>query len=311
MRKRGSLRAAMCGAAVFLACGAAAMAQPASAPDVVKLWPGQPPGTETWTGAEIDRPPATPGGPAPMMITNVTVPTLTIYRPAAGRATGAAVIVCPGGGFQALAFSHEGAMVGEWLAERGVTAFVLKYRVRMTPGFRLVPDARHHVAAFDAASATLEPGRKIAVADGIEAVRYVRAHAAQYGVKPDRVGFMGFSAGGMTTMGVVMDSAPADRPDFAAPIYGAMEADKAPPAGGPPLFVAAAQDDPTVPVQKSVEIFTRWTAADLPAELHVYETGGHGFGMLKRHKGTDEWTEPFDAWLRLHGWSVAAASAKP
>jgi acetyl esterase/lipase len=302
-------RSALGGAAALFLFATAGMAAPT--PEVVKLWPGQPPGTESWTGAEIDRPAAAPGGPPPAMITNVTIPTLTVYRPAAGRSTGAAVIVAPGGGFQALAFNHEGAMVGEWLAERGITAFVLKYRVRMTPGFKLVPDARHHVEDFDAAANQLEAGRRIAVADGVEAVRYVRAHAAQYGVRPDRVGFMGFSAGGMTTMGVVMDSAPADRPDFAAPIYGTMEEDKAPPKGGPPLFIVAAQDDPTVPVQESVAIFSRWTAADLPAELHIYETGGHGFGMQRRRKRTDEWTEPFDAWLRSHGWSVVAAPSQP
>lgn len=309
MRKRTALHTAFLGAAAILASATAAFAAPA--PEVIKLWPGQPPGTETWTGAEIDRPAATRGGPWPKMVTNVTVPTLTVFRPEPGRATGAAIIVCPGGGFQVLAFDHEGAMVGQWLADRGVTAFVLKYRVRMTPAFRLVPDARHHQAEFDAASRQLEPGRRIAVADGIEAIHFVRANAAKYGVVPDRVGVIGFSAGGMTTMGVVMDSSPADRPNFAAPIYGAMEADKAPPKDGPPLFIVAAQDDTTVPVQKSVEIFSSWTAADLPAELHLYETGGHGFGMLKHHKASDEWPTAFDAWLRGHGWSVAPPSRQP
>lgn len=293
--------AALLGAGMA-AGGVQAQQAPAPKPEVVRIWPGPAPGTEDRTGAEVQMTVPFPGSPAPLpTVLNVTVPTLTVFRPAPGKATGAAVIVCPGGGFQGLAIGHEGMDVAKWLADRGITAFVLKYRVQLTKGFRLPADPRHHPEQFDALARTLEPSRKIAVADGIQAVRFLRANAARFGIAPDRIGIMGFSAGAMTTMGVVMDSAPSERPDFAAPIYGSME-DKAPPKNGPPLFIVAAQDDPTVPVSKSVAIFSSWTAADLPAELHLYETGGHGFGMLKRGKTADNWPEPFEAWLTAHGW---------
>ncbi|CAN7636104.1 alpha/beta hydrolase [Phenylobacterium sp. LjRoot225] len=245
----------------------------------MKIWPGPPPGTEL----------------------NLTTPTLTIFRPRPGQANGKAVIVCPGGAFQALAFSLEGTDVAKWLADRGVTAFVLKYWVRRQSGFRLPTDLRNHPEQFDDMARLIEPGRGIAVADAIQAIRFVRANAAQYGIAPDRVGLMGFSAGAMTTMGVVMDAPRADRPNFGAPIYGAME-DKVPPKGGPPLFIVAAQDDATIPVGKRVEIFSRWTAAELPAELHIYDDVGHGSGTLARGKPVDNWPVAFDAWLRSHGW---------
>lgn len=307
MRRSGSIAAACAVSFLFAGAFGSARAQAPPAPEVVRIWPGPAPGTEGWKVVEEARPAPVPGGPPPGYVTNVTVPTLTVFRPAPGKATGAAVIVCPGGAFQGLAFNHEGVMVAQWLAERGVTAFVLKYRVKPTPGFKLPKDIRADPEAFREGERMLAPGWRIAVADGQQAMRFVRANAAKYHVAPDKIGFMGFSAGAMTTMGVVTDSAPADRPNFAAPIYGAKEPDTSPPKDGPPLFIAAAQDDPTVPVGKSVEIFSDWTAAHLPAELHIYETGGHGFGMRTTHRNADAWPIAFEAWLRSHGWITAAA----
>ena len=266
-------------------------------------WDGRP------SGAEVHMNVPFPGSPSPLpVVLNVTVPTLTVFRPAAGKATGAAVIVCPGGGFQGLAIGHEGAYVAKWLADRGVTAFVLKYRVRVESGFRLPTDVRRHPEQFGDQERFMDPARKLAVADGIQAIRYLRANAGVYGIAPDRIGIMGFSAGALTTMGVIMDTAPADRPNFGAPIYGSME-DKAPPKDGPPLFIAAAQDDPTVPPAKSLAVFSAWTAAGLPAELHIFETGGHGFGLLKQGKATDNWPIVFEAWLKAHHWATSADAA--
>jgi acetyl esterase/lipase len=276
-------------------------AVPTAAPEVVQIWPGAAPGTEDWTGPEVQTPLPLPFTQPLYTLTNVTTPTLTVYRPEAGSANGTAIIVCPGGGFQNLAITHEGLLVAQWLAERGITAFVLKYRVRPSPGFRIPPDIRHHPERFADFARSMEGGRKIAVADGIQAVRYLRANAAKFGIAPDRIGIMGFSAGAMTTMGVVMDSMPSDRPNFGAPIYGAMEK-MDPPKDGPPLFIAATQDDPAVPVTESVAIFSSWTAADLRAEMHLYERGGHGFGMVPRHQTVDNWTGAFEAWLKAHGW---------
>jgi acetyl esterase/lipase len=147
------------------------------------------------------------------------------------------------------------------------------------------------------------------MADGLQALRYVRANAAKYNIDPNKVGFMGFSAGAMTTMRVVLNGAAGERPNLAAPIYGALQPGKSPPADGPPLFIAAAQDDPQVPVRKSAEIFSAWKGAGLPAELHIYESGGHGFGMLTRNKASDSWPVAFETWLRGHGWITASPTA--
>jgi len=280
---------------------ARAEADAASTPEQVQIWPGAAPGTEDWTGPEVESPLPLPYVQPLHTVTNITTPTLTVFRPAPGNANGTAVIVCPGGGFQILAITHEGLLVAQWLADRGIMAFVLKYRVRPSPGFRTPPDIRHHPERFADFAHTMEAGRQIAVADGIQAMRYLRANAAKFGIAPDRIGIMGFSAGAMTTMGVVMDSEPADRPNFAAPIYGAMEKID-PPKNGPPLFIAATQDDPAVPVTESVAIFLSWTAADLGAEMHLYERGGHGFGMVPRHQTVDNWSSAFEAWLKAHNW---------
>lgn len=300
--------AAFLGIAVLLTVATARGAADSFAPEILPIWPGAAPGTEDWTGPEVVTPLPLPYSEPLHTVTNIITPTLTVFRPAAGTANGTAVIVCPGGGFQNLAIDHEGLLVAKWLADRGVTAFVLKYRVRTSPGFRIPADIRHHPERFADFAHSMEAGRQIAVADGIQAVHYLRANAAKFAIATDRIGIMGFSAGGMTTMGAVMDSEPADRPNFAAPIYGAMEkAD--PPKNGPPLFIAATQDDPAVPVTESVAIFLSWTAADLRAELHLYERGGHGFGMVPRHQTVDNWTGAFEAWLRAHNW--IAGSGKP
>jgi acetyl esterase/lipase len=274
-------------------------------PEVVHIWPGAAPGTEDWTGDEKDT--FGPGNPFPVLITNVTVPTLTVFRADPAKASGAAMIVAPGGGFQALAFNSEGIMVARWLAERGVTAFVLKYRVRFNPDSEKQDSANRE--DFEKRNKAHEASAQIAAADGLQALRYVRANAAKYNINPDKVGLMGFSAGAMTTMRVVLNSSPEQRPNIAASIYGAKPADKAPPKDAPPVFIAAAQDDPQVPVHKSVEIFSAWNDAHVPTEMHLYQNGGHGFGMEKRNKASDTWPVAFEVWLRGNGWITTAALA--
>jgi acetyl esterase/lipase len=273
---------------------------PARAAEELPLWPGAAPGTEDWSGAETVQTLKLPGGPI-RMIGNVTAPTLTVYRPRPELANGTAVIVVPGGGFVSLAIDHEGIMVAEWLAERGVTAFVLKYRVKPNPNFRIPGNLRRNPELFAKFKATFSAGIPIAVADATQALRYVRGNAGHFGIAPDRIGMIGFSAGAITTMGAVLNPDPADRPSFAAPIYGAMD-DKAPPGDAPPLFIAVTEDDPAVPATESIAIFNRWNAALLPAELHVYEKGGHGFGMTPKNLPVDGWTAAFEAWMRSHGW---------
>jgi acetyl esterase/lipase len=263
-----------------------AIEQPAGA-EIVKLWPGEAPGTPAdWTEPEfVGR----------ESITNVTVPTLTVIRPKQDRPNGTAMVVAPGGSFTGLAWNLEGVEIAQWLADRGITAFILKYRVRR--GQTLANQAPSAPAVDP--MGLFKPGMDLAMADGMQAVRLIRQNAARYGIRPDRIGFIGFSAGAMTAMNVILKGDAACRPDFAAPIYGAMPP-VAPPANAPPLFVVVAKDD-KVMFERSMEIFNTWAAAGLSAELHVYEKGGHGFGMRKKNLPVDNWPQAFEAWLAEHG----------
>lgn len=263
---------------------------------VIPLWNGPAPGTSAWTGAEVDKVIDHPVGKIRIK-TNITVPTLTVVRPAPGKANGTAMIVVPGGAFQALAWDMEGTEVARWLADQGITAFVLKYRVRpqeMDSKDPLPSDVPGMMRA-------LAPRRAIAIADAEQAVRLVRGGAAKFGIDAQKIGMMGFSAGAITTIGVVLEGERAVRPDFVASIYGgAMVPSPKLPGDAPPLFIAVAQDD-TLAGQASVELFSLWTAAKLPAELHEYEKGGHGFGMRKHNLPVDAWPAAFAAWLRSRG----------
>jgi acetyl esterase/lipase len=277
---------------------------------VVNVWPGIAPGTADWTKSEKADDVQLPGaGRVVHVINSVTAPTLTVVRPAPGRATGAGMLVLPGGAFGALAWDLEGTEVARWLVDRGITAFVLKYRV-YEPDPAMLPDIQKALSnpsarvRFDEFLRVLEPRRRIATDDALQAVRLVRSRAAEFGVVPNRIGMMGFSAGAITAMSAVAEGDAASRPDFAAPIYGAMLSDKAP-KDGPPLFIAAATDDDTVPVDRSLAIYGAWLDAARPAELHIYETGGHGFGLGKPRTASATWTDAFEAWLSLHGLSSA------
>lgn len=290
----------------MLACalplGAAAHAAPAKATssavaaEVVPLWSRTP--TDTYlSGPEVRGSSKAPTGSAIATIANVTQPTLTVVRPAPGKANGTAMVIAPGGAFMALAWDLEGEEVARWLAARGVTAFILKYRVGPPPRKAGEPWPSD-VAAF---LRMLEPNRKLAVADGSQAIRYVRENAARYSIRPDRIGMMGFSAGAMTTMGVVLEGGPAARPDFVVPIYGMLASSAPVPVDAPPAFVVIAADDTTVPPAGSIEIFTRWLAAKRPAELHVYQKGQHGFGMRPQGNTIDHWPAALEAWMKLQG----------
>lgn len=229
------------------------------------------------------------------VVTNVVVPTLTPVLPE--RCCGTALIVAPGGGYHALSINSEGFEVATWLAERGVAAFVLKYR--------LVPSGEDAVAELFAkmesgrANADMEGVAPLAAADARTAVRLVRDGAGQFGVDAARIGLMGFSAGGNVAMRVAYAPDPGERPDFLAPIYASVRGYELadPPAGSGPIFVAAATDDQLGLTADSLAIYERWRAAGLPAELHLYASGGHGFGMRTQGLPSDTWIERFGDWL--------------
>jgi acetyl esterase/lipase len=227
---------------------------------------------------------------------------LTVYSTEPANATGTAVIICPGGAFHALSIQSEGAEVAKWLAARGVTAFVLRYRLVQTG-----EDATKELAAKMADRKKLEEDMSmvipLAVADGLAAVHYVRQHAAELAVSPQRVGIMGFSAGGTVAASVAFGYSSDSRPDFVAPIYpymgGVREA--AVPSDAPPMFIAAASDDELGLAPDSVNLYGKWLAAKKSVELHMYSRGGHGFGMQKKNLPSDRWIERFGEWLQLQG----------
>ena len=232
--------------AVFLLAGAVLPGVLSSSePKTLPLWPGAAPGSESWNYEEWER-----VGPQDEVrrIHNVTRPTLTIYLPDASIATGTAVVVCPGGGFRYLAFNLEGTDVAEWLNSLGVAAVVLKYRVARTSenAEKDPPDMREKIK-------TVIP---LAVADGQQAIRLVRSHAADWGIATDRIGILGFSAGGRVAASVALHHDSESRPNFAAPIYPGTPDDVTPPADAPPIFLVHADDDKTVSaVDHSIRLY--------------------------------------------------------
>jgi acetyl esterase/lipase len=235
------------------------------------------------------------------MVANITRPSLTVVKPTTAS-NGAGIVVCPGGGFMFLSWQNEGLDVAKFLAARGVTAFVLKYRVAKT-GANPMQEFQEAVRSgkFNATIATVIPQSN---ADGLAAIAWVRAHAADYGLDPARVGIVGFSAGGEVAANAALHYAPESRPAFAAPIYavaGKLKSDPVP-ADAPALFVAAATDDSFGLAPDSVALYSAWLAAKKPAEVHIYAKGGHGFGMRKQNLPSDEWIHRFSDWLAQQGF---------
>jgi acetyl esterase/lipase len=236
---------------------------------------------------------------------NVSQPSLTLFVPPRDKANGSAVIVAPGGGFWFLAWKHEGTEVAQRLAEEGFTAFVLRYRTDPMPDD---PDAfkRESLAKLmklithakeGGVPNTVFAGEKLAAADAAEAIRLVRRRAAEWGVDPKRVGFVGFSAGGITAANVsTLD--PTGRPDFVGIIYGALH--NPVPADAPPAFIATSADDGLLQAA-AIPMFQAWQAAGRPVELHLFEKGGHGWGMTVKGLTSDHWFDEFVWWLQSRG----------
>ncbi len=235
---------------------------------------------------------------------NVTDATLTPFLPEPGKATGTAVIVAPGGGFRTLSMGNEGWDVARALADRGVAAFVLKYRLNQTPaGLDAFAGSMRQVLTTTRigdltpaqAAANLAPQ----LADARAAFALIRARAGEWNVDPNRIGMIGFSAGAMLTMTTEFAGGDAD-PAFLGNIYGPMApVDVA--ADAPPLFVALAEDDPLF-AGGGFGIVQSWRDAGRPVEFHLYEKGGHGFGMYPKDTTSTGWFEAFVSWMRMHGW---------
>lgn len=234
---------------------------------------------------------------------NVTVATLTPFLPDPAKATGTAVIVAPGGGFRTLSMQNEGWDVARALAAKGVAAFVLKYRLNPTPvampafersmSEMFSPGARPPRPQPDAMIAGLAPQ----IADARAAFALVRQRSGEWKVDPSRIGMIGFSAGAMLTMATTVAGGDA-KPAFIGNIYGPL-ATMTVPADAPPMFVALAADDPFF-ANGGFGLIESWRAAKRPVEFHLFEQGGHGFGMYPKPTTSTGWFDSFTRWMAMH-----------
>ena len=291
-------------------------------PSEVRLWEGTAPGSEGKTSPEVvnwrtEKDSITGNEFSFPTVTSIHVPSITPYLPAKGKATGAAVIIAPGGGNMFLTINHEGYEVASYLADHGVAAFVLKYRLARAPESTYKAEVE-------------------SMADGVRAMRLVRARAAEWGVDPHRVGLIGFSAGGAVVEQVAIHADggnpnaadPVDRQsskmDFHGIIYSGMPNAMMPGKDWPPVFLACSNDDsgnvagPTMGANATArpaaggmaDIYLKYKAMGIPAELHIYSVGGHGFGA--RHRPIEEsrlWMDNFLGWLGDRGFAKTMMSA--
>jgi acetyl esterase/lipase len=272
-------------ALAILFTAAPAFAQlPKNLPQALPLWPKGAPGSEV-RAAEAEE-------IVGANVCNVHNPTLTPYVPDAAKSTGTAVVICPGGGHSKLCLGHEGYALAEWFRERGIAAFVLKYRL-----------AREKGSAY-----TIQDH---AMADTRRAIRLARSRASEWHLKTDRIGILGFSAGGELAAYAAMKSDPGNkdaidpverqssRPDFQALIYpGSSGSFKVEP-GMPPVFLAAGYGDRPDIAEGLATVYLKYKAAKIPAELHIFANAGHGFGYRHDAKvsAASRWPERFTEWL--------------
>ncbi|MEL6414824.1 MAG: alpha/beta hydrolase [Pseudomonadota bacterium] len=260
----------------------------------ILLYDGVAPGSEGSTLEEVWRNAGTE-----RWATNVSVPTLLPILPEDPATTRAAVIVIPGGGFQFVSMDNEGYPIANWLAERGIAAFVLKYRTMETP------TTAEEFGAFMSALWAPQPGDAqvdvtqgipFAVADAQTALEMVRAKSDEWGYDADNIGMLGFSAGAITALSVTLsEDQGAPKPDHLGYIYGPMNAVEVPDEA-PPMFAALAADDGLFAGQ-GFGIVEAWQAAGKPVELHYYQSGGHGFGSYKRGVPADDWFDQYIGWM--------------
>ena len=252
-------------------------------------------------------------GKAVVSVTNVSKPTMTVYAPS-GKNTEAAVVVFPGGGFQILAMDLEGTEVCDWLTSRGITCVLLKYRVPSEP-YRWQCDCRPHNRALSVP----------ALEDAQRALRFVRAHAAEWHIDPHKIGVIGFSAGGYLVAETSTNFKrrvykPVDavdkessRPDFALAIYPGHLANEDNTLNRnvpvshetPPTFIVQAEDDHVDGVEQALVYFTALKKAEVPTEMHLFANGGHAFGLRQTPEPITHWTDLADTWMKTIGMLAA------
>ena len=263
----------------------------------ISLYEGKAPGSETWNWTEGE---VLAGPPMNAMIAyNVTNPSLVVYEPE--TANGVAVILVPGGSYHVLNVEHEGSKIAQHLNKKGITVFLFKYRLAQS--FTNDPWEEMMEARKDSEKLRekMKQPRMMAIADLNRAISMVRKHASDYKVDKDKIGIMGFSAGGFLVANVAYNFIPDARPDFIAPIYSVITSieKRTVQTDAPPLFIAAATDDALAPVSNSVELYNDWIKAKKSAELHLYAKGGHG---LRGSPVATTWIDRFVEWLHAQGF---------
>jgi acetyl esterase/lipase len=274
---------------VLLAIAAASAAQ---TPQEIPLWPGGAPGSEGKTAQEA----VTRSASGELSVSSIHKPSITLYLPAKDKATGTAILVIPGGGHRMLAITHEGYNVAEWLRDHGIAAFVLKHRL-----------AREAESTYKIDVESL--------ADTERAIRTIRSRAAEWNIDPGRLGAIGFSAGGelVSLAAARQNEGNPQSPDsidrqsakltFQALIYPGRSGDIQPTPASPPVFLAAAYNDRQDISEGLAEAYLRFKRAGVPAELHIYATGGHGFGLrAANRRPVGQWIVRFAEWLKEAGW---------
>lgn len=240
------------------------------------------------------------------ILRNVTIPTLTPFLPDPAIRTGVSVVVAPGGALHFLAVDNEGMNVAQRLAEQGIAAFVLQYRLVPTPVEEsAVEELMSHIFADHAILAEISAERrKPARDDGAAALATVRENAGAWGLDPDKVGMVGFSAGGFVALATTLDGADGERPSFIAPVYPAWWGEVVVPDPAPPMFLAWATDDglgDTI-IDSAMRLYDAWRHAGAPVEAHAYSRGGHGFGARPQGAQSDDWFAAFVRWISASGF---------
>ncbi len=266
---------------------------------VIHVWSGKAPGEPKDLGAEVTQPPKAGEVPPTTRVTNISSPTMSVFLPPAEKRNGTSVVICPGGGYRILAWDKEGTEVAAWLNTLGVSAFVLKYR---TP------------------TADRQPSWLAPAQDVQRAVSVVRHRASEWNLAEDRIGLLGFSAGGSTAAQAALKSHArlyevtddADRtscrPDFVTLVYpaylvddkGQLKADLIVTKESPPMFLAHAFND-GVSCENSVQLFLALKKAAVPADLHIYSAGGHGFGLRPSDQPASTWPQRCEDWMKQRG----------
>lgn len=285
-------------AAAFMALIAIPLVHAQNSPEVIPLWSGLPPGAVAANKTEHELP-LDPKSPDITRLTDVSEPTLSVYRPAPDKSNGCMVVICPGGGYSILAMKHEGTQVAEWLNGIGVTAAVLKYRCPSPPN---------------------QPRHLLPLQDAQRAVSILRKDAQKFGIDPERIGVLGFSAGGNLAAWSMCEgsrlsydlkdevSKTSSRPNFGILVYPAYLVGEKSPV--PTIrddekpgeaFLVHANDD-KLSAEGSVQYYLNLKKAGVPGELHVFADGGHGFGMLKNGKPVNDWPRQAGEWLESRQW---------